>query len=75
MKIDKHSYILYDTLREESPAEQKNAELKNVIFVQNLHSFIPHFSGILDHSQSFIPHFLNSRLHFFQCIFHPFKET
>ena len=81
------------TLREESnaeksPAEQKNAELKNANLVQNWHSFIPHFSGIsdhshsfiphfsgiLDHSQSFIPHFLNSRLHFSQCIFLPFKE-
>ena len=78
------------TLREESnveksPAEQNNAELKNANLVQNSHSFIPHFSGILDHSysfipgildhsQSFIPHFLNSRLHFFQCIFLPFKE-
>ena len=61
------------TLREES-----NAELKNANLVQNSHSFIPHFSGILDHShsfilhfsgildhsQSFIPHFLNSRLYF-----------
>ena len=50
------------TLREESnaeksPAEQKNAELKNANLVQNSHSFIPHFSGILDHSHSFIPHF------------------
>ena len=71
-----------------SPAEQKNVELKNANLVQishsfiphfsgNLdhpHSFIPHFSGILVHSQSFIPHFLNSRLHFFQCIFLPFRE-
>ena len=76
------------TLREESnpeksPAEQKNAELKNANLVQNSHSFIPHFSrildhshsfiphfsGILDHSQSFIPHFLNSRLHFFPIYF------
>ena len=56
-----------------SPAEQKNAELKNANLVQNSHSFIPHFSGILDHSQSFIPHFLNSRLHFFQYIFLPFQ--
>ena len=58
--------IATPTLREESPAEQKNAELKNANLVQDSHSFIPHFSGILDHSQSFIPHFLNSRLHFFQ---------
>ena len=61
------------TLREESnaeksPAEQKNAELKNANLVQNSHSFILHFSGILDHSHSFILHFLNSRLHLFQCI-------
>ena len=49
------------------------------IWSKNLHSFISHsfnshFSGILDHSPSFIPHFLNSRLHFFQCIFLPFEE-
>ena len=72
-------YPLVATLREESnveksAAEQKNAELKNANLVQNSHSFIPHFSVILDHLQSFIPHFLNSRLHFFQCIFLPFKE-
>ena len=84
---------ILNTLREESnaeksPAEQKNAELKNANLVQirilfiphfsgildHSHSFIPHFSGILDHSQSFIPHFLNTRLHLFQCIFLPFKE-
>ena len=53
---------------------KKIAELKNANLVQNLHSFIPHFTGIFYHSQSFIPHFLNSRLHFFQCIFLPFKE-
>ena len=85
--------LICTTLREESnaeksPVEQKNAELKNANLAQNSHSFIPHFSGILDHShsfiphfsgildhsQSFIPHFLNSRLHLFQCIFLPFKE-
>ena len=42
--------------------------------VQNSHFFIPPFSEILYHSQSFIPHFLNSRLHYFRCIFLPFKE-
>ena len=71
-----------------SPGEQKNAELKNANLVQNSHSFILHFlnhshqshslilqfSGILDHSQSFIQPFLNSRLHFLQCIFVRFKE-
>ena len=45
------------TLREESNAEKSPAELKNSNLVQNSHSFIPHFSGILDHSPSFIPHF------------------
>ena len=54
------------TLRE-SNAEKSPAELKNANLVQNLHSFIlhflnhshlshsliPHFSGILDHSQSY----------------------
>ena len=92
IKKDGGLTILCHTLREESNVEKvlrnKNAELKNANFVQNSHSFIPHFlnhshhlqsliahfSGILDHSQSFILHFLNSRLHFFQCSFLFFKE-